>query len=120
MKTKLLLPIALLFVASCTLAQTSPIQLGPEKSFKYQDNRIYAGKSSPVHPELVRANPDGTCEFRLEQSHGGEGDDPYFKTSARAGEQINEGESDYFGFVIECDASKNSALIRSFDLGSPL
>ena len=106
-------------VVICFGAQAGEVRFGPEDRMAYRDYLLYAGKPSPIYPELVRANRDGSCAFRLMQPHGEPGEDPYFRTIARIGEQIKEGESDFLGYLVACDASTNTATVRDFDMGRP-
>jgi hypothetical protein len=81
----------------------------------HQDFTLIAGKPSPkgCYPELVRVERSGRAIFRLQQ------DGPVI-VRAPAGEQIPEGESDFYRFVIRVDAKRQIAIIRQYDLGKPL
>ena len=94
---------------SCSTAFSS------EPRLAHQDFTLVAGKPSPkgCYPELVRVEKSGRAVFRLQQ------DGPVI-VCASAGEQIPEGESDFYGFVIRVDAKRQTALIRQYDLGRPL
>jgi hypothetical protein len=86
-----------------------------EPRLAHQDFTLVAGKPSPkgCYPELVRVEKSGRAVFRLQQ------DGPVIVRAA-AGEQIPEGESDFYGFVIRVDAKRQTAVIRQYDLGRPL
>ncbi len=87
--------------------------------YNYKDHILYAGRPSNTYPELVRVHPDGSCEFRLYQPGGDNNVGDYFHVTVSSPNQIPEGTSDYYGFVLECNFSKQSAKVREFDMSSP-
>ena len=91
----------------------SPAGLPPR--CKHRDFSLTAGKASPkgCYPSLVRVEKNGRAIFRLEQ------DGPVF-VSARAGDQIPEGESDFYGVVLRVYSRRQTVVIRNYDLGKPL
>lgn len=88
---------------------------GDSPRCKHRDFALRAGKHSPegCYPQLVRVEKNGRAVFRLEQ--GG----PVF-VAARAGDQIPEGESDFYGVVLRVDPKRQTAVIREYDLSRPL
>ena len=86
-----------------------------EPHLAYKDFTLVAGKPSPkgCYPELVRIEKSGRAVFRLQQ------DGPVIVRAA-AGEQIPEGESDFYGFVLHVDVKRQTAVIRQYDLSKPL
>jgi hypothetical protein len=83
---------------------------------KYEDHSLQAKRKSPTYPELVRANADGSCDFRFYQPTSDNPADGYFKSSARPGETIDGGTSDYYGFLVSCDSKRQEAVVRDFYL----
>ena len=86
-----------------------------EPHLAYRDFTLLAGKPSPkgCYPELVQIEKSGRAVFRLQQ------DGPVIVRAA-AGEQIPEGESDFYGFVLHVDIKGQTAVIRQYDLSKPL
>jgi hypothetical protein len=78
-----------------------------------QDFTLSAGEPSPIGPSLVRVLRNGVCIFTAL------GEKP-FEVEAAPGEQIPEGDSDFCGMVISSDAGKQTAQVRTFDLGRPI
>ena len=74
-----------------------------EPRLAHQDFTLVAGKPSPkgCYPALVRVEKSGRAVFRLQQ------DGPVI-VRASAGEQIPEGESDFYGFVIRVDTKQTA------------
>jgi hypothetical protein len=104
-----------LIIFSSAILPFSVVTFGGEPRLAHQDLTLVAGKPSPkgCYPELVRVEKNGRAVFRLQQ------DGPVIVRAA-AGEQIPEGESDFYGFVIRVDAKRQRAVIRQYDLGRPL
>jgi len=104
---------ALIIFSSAILSFS--VTFGGEPRLAHQDFTLVAGKPSPkgCYQELVRVEKNGRAVFRLQQ------DGPVIVRAA-AGEQIPEGESDFYGFVIRVDAKRQTAVIRQYDLGRPL
>ena len=105
--------IAVVFFGLATLAVSFGRSAEPRLAHK--DFTVIAGKPSPkdCYPELVRVEKNGCAVFRLQQ------DGPVIVRAA-AGQQIPEGESDFYGFVLRVDVKRQSAVIRQYDLGKPL
>lgn len=85
-------------------------------NLNHQDVIIHAGMKSSAYAELVRANPDESCEFKFYQPSDTTPEDGYFHTTAKIDEQIDEGASDYLGYLLKCDYASQTALVREFDL----
>ncbi len=73
---------------------------------------LSAGKPSPIGPSLVRVLHDGVCVFITL------GETP-FEVEAGPGEQIPEGDSDFYGMVLSSDTKEQTARVRVFDLAAP-
>src|ERR1041385_1776052 len=80
----------------------------------YRDVFLTAGQKGPSYAELVRVRPDGTCEFRFYQPSSDVPSDGYFRTTAKAGEQIDGGASDYHGEVLSATAAHQTAIVREY------
>ena len=106
-------------VAVCAAGVAEPTLIGwpagdPPRC-KHRDFALRAGKRSPdgCYPQLVRVEKNGRAVFRLEQ------DGPVF-VAARAGDQIPEGESDFYGVVLRVDSKRQTAVIREYELSKAL
>jgi hypothetical protein len=66
------------------------------------------------YPSLVGVKRDGVAVFTVL-----DGETPY-EVEAGPGEQIPEGDSDFYGFVISSDPKSQSVIIRSYALDSPI
>ena len=82
-----------------------------------RDVLLSAGRKGASYAELVRVQPDGTCELRFYQASSDVAPDGYFRTSAKVGEQIDGGDSDYYGKVVSADPQHQTAVIREYKLG---
>ena len=111
-RSLLLLAIAL-GLTGC--ASRSPIV---DSRLPHRDVVLTAGRKSASYAELVRVRPDGTCEFRFHQPSSGTPADGYFRTTARVGDQIDGGDSDFHGFLVAADATRQTATVREYELGS--
>lgn len=118
--TKRMSHLAIFLAVICVSPEAGAVKHDIEDHYMHRDYRIHAGKRSPIYAELVRANLDGSCEFKFMQPHGEPGEDPYFRTTSRVGEGIDGGESDFVGFLLACDAATNSAVVREIDLSKPI
>ena len=109
MKPGVLRAIILLIAFACSTGFAGQPRLA------HKDFTLIAGKPSPkgCYPQLVRVEKNGLAVFCLQQ------DGPVI-VRALAGEQIPEGESDFYGFVIRVDVKRQTAVIRQYDLGKPL
>lgn len=99
----------------CVVASPWSVALAREPRLAHRDFTLVAGKPSPkgCYPELVRVEKSGRAVFRLQQ------DGPLI-VRASAGEQIPEGDSDFYGFVRRVDIKRQTVVIRQYDLGKPL
>ena len=93
----------------------SELPVAAEPRLAHKDFTLVAGKPSPTgcYPQLVRVEKSGRAVFRLEQ------DGPVIGRAA-AGEQIPEGDNDFYGFVLRVDVKRQMVVIRDYDLGKPL
>lgn len=78
-----------------------------------QDFTLSAGEPSPIGPSLVRVLSNGVCIFTAW------GEKP-IEVEAAPGEQIPEGDSDFYGMVVSSDTKRQTAQVRAFDLGRPI
>ncbi len=81
------------------------------KSIDYTVSSDEPEKNPP--PSLVRVQKNGLCVFTV-FSEGP------LEVEAAPGEQIPEGDSDFYGMVLSSDFKAQTARVRSFDLGQPL
>ena len=104
------------FLAGC--AATSPMRpsISGEPQLPYRDYMLAAGRPSPAYAELVSVRADGSCDFRFHQPSSDTPPDGYFRTSAKPGEQIDGGASDFYGRLLNADYSRQAAAIRVYDL----
>ncbi len=109
MKPRVLTAIVLLVSFLCSTG------FGGQPRLVHRDFTLTAGKPRPkgCYPELLRIKKDGRAIFRLQQ-------DAPVMVRASAVEQIPEGESDFYGFVIRVDVKRQTAIIRQYNLGKPL
>jgi len=107
------------FVIAATACSTS--QKSQQSNGKWQpphhDVVLAAGRKGPSYAELVRVRPDGTCDFRFYQPSSDVRSDGYFRTTARVGEQVDGGASDYYGRVVSADPVHQTAIVREYQLG---
>ena len=113
-----LLAVIVLNLPVVSFAENSGTMGWANAHLKHKDFVLEAGRKSPAYPELVRANRDGSCDFRLRQPGSDTSADGYYHTRARPNQQIKEGDSDFYGFLLVCDYTTQRATIRDFDLST--
>ena len=88
-------------------------RMDSKPSLASTDYSLTVGDPGRGYPSLVRVKRDGIAVFTVW------GEKP-FEVEAGPGEQIPEGDSDFYGFVVSSDPRSQSVIIRSYDLGSPI
>jgi len=99
-------------------AATSPTHFSnsDDSQLPHRDYTLAAGRPSPAYAELVRVHRDGSCDFRFHQPSSDTPQDGYFRTSAKPGEQIDGGMSDFQGRLLSANFARQTATIRVYDL----
>lgn len=106
--------IAIVSITSCLSPKLiRGTRMDKEPNFSSKDYTIVAGQRSSVSPPLVRVLRSGVCVFTVcgEES---------FDVEAAPGEQIPEGDSDFYGKVLSSDPKLQTARVRVYDLGHAL
>jgi hypothetical protein len=88
-------------------------KMSPYANLKSIDYTVSADEPGKHFPSLIRVQKSGLCVFSV-FSEGP------LEVEAAPGEQIPEGDSDFYGMVLSSDFKNQTARVRSFDLGQPL
>lgn len=87
--------------------------MSPYADLKSIDYTVSAYEPGKHLPGLIRVQKNGLCVFTV-FSEGP------LEVEAAPGEQIPEGDSDFYGMVLSSDFKTQTARVRSFTLGQPL
>ena len=87
--------------------------MNPYANLKSIDYTVSADEPGKNFPSLVRVQRNGVCIFSVISERP-------LEVEAAQGEQIPEGDSDFYGMVLSSDFNTQTARVRSFDLGQPL
>ncbi len=87
--------------------------MGTAPPLSSQDFTLSAGKPNAIGLDLARVSRNGVCVFTVW------GEKP-FKVEVGPGEQIPEGDSDFYGMVLSTNVKEQTARVRVFDLDHPI